>query len=146
MSITSRSPMNCQSFSLGARWHSAWLGSVPWRLERRRNPAVSARGRSNGVLRRVKRPIGCGPSGMGRVLSPLVAVPSGTSKTYRSLLLAVSRSTINIPSECMILKIRLFCDHRVFAKALPHSLTRQRDQDQIQDSAVVGTDCHLQNA
>jgi hypothetical protein len=107
--------MNCQSFSLGARWHSAWLGSVPWRLERRRNPAVSARSRSNGVLRRVKRPIGCGPSGMGRVLSPLVAVPSGTSKTYRSLLLAVSRSTISRPSEYMILELP-FCDHSKLCK------------------------------
>ena len=32
-----------------------------------------------------------GPSGIGCVPSPLVGVPSGTSKTDKSLLLAVSR-------------------------------------------------------
>ena len=40
--------------------------------------------------------------------SPLVGVPSGTSKTYRSLLLAVSSSKINNPSEYIILKLPLF--------------------------------------
>jgi hypothetical protein len=64
--------------------------------------------RSNGVLRRVKRPIECGPSGIGCVLSPLLSVASGTSKIYRSLLLAVSSSTLNEPSEYMILKIPPF--------------------------------------
>ena len=80
------------------------------------------------------------------VPSPLVGVPSGTSKTYRSLLLAVSSSTINNPSEYMTLKSPLFCDHRVFVKTLQNSLNCQRDQDQIQDSAMVGTNCRLQNS
>jgi hypothetical protein len=86
------------------------------------------------------------PSGMGCVPSPLVGVPSGTSKTYRSLLLAVSSSTINKPSEYMILNFPPFCDHRVFVKTLQNSLNCQRDQDQIQDSAMVGTNCRLQNS
>jgi len=80
------------------------------------------------------------------VPSPLVGVPSGTSKTYRSLLLAVSSSTINNPSEYIILKSPLFCDHRVFVNTLQNSLNCQRDQDQIQDSAMVGTNCRLQNS
>jgi hypothetical protein len=67
----------------------------------------SYRGRSNGVLRRVKVPIECGPSAIPCVLSPLVGVPSGTSKTYRSLLLAVSSSTINKPSGYIMLKLLL---------------------------------------
>jgi hypothetical protein len=41
--------------------------------------------------------------GTGRILRPLVGVPSGTSKTYRSLLLAVSSATINKPSEKILL-------------------------------------------
>jgi hypothetical protein len=60
------------------------------------------------------------------VLRPLVAVPSATSKTYKSLLLAVSSSTINKPSEYIILKLppflintgirpRLFREQRLFA-------------------------------
>ena len=100
--------MNCQSFSLGPRWHLPWRGSVPRRLEKQRKPGESARGRSNGVSKRVKRPIECGPSGIGRVLSPLVRAPSGTSKTSRSLLLAVPRSTINKPSEYMKLNNSAF--------------------------------------
>src|ERR1700693_2617095 len=71
--------------------------TVAWRDEE--SPRYLRGAGPMGVLKRVKRPIECGPSGIGRVLSPLVRVPSGTSKTYRSLLLAVSRSTINTPSE-----------------------------------------------
>ena len=78
--------------------------------------------------------------------SPLVGAPSDTSKTYQSLLLAVSSSTINNPSEYIILKSPLFCDHRVFVNSLQNSLNCQRDQDQIQDSAMVGTNCRLQNS
>jgi hypothetical protein len=63
-----------------------------------------------------------GPSGIGCVPSPIVGVPSGTSKTYKSLLLAVSSSTVNKPSEYMILKLPLFCDHRVFVKTLQNPL------------------------
>jgi hypothetical protein len=87
-----------------------------------------------------------GPSGIGCVPSPFVTVPSGPSKTYRRLLLAVSNSTINQPSEYMILTIPLFCDHLVFFKRLQNSLSCQGDQDQIQDSAMVGTNCRLQNS
>ena len=83
---------------------------------------------------------------MGCVPSPLVGIPSGTSKTYRSLILAVSSSTINNPSEYIILNISLFFDHRVFVKTLQNSLNCQRDQDQIQDSAMVGTNFRLQNS
>ena len=93
-----------------------------------------------------ERPTLHGPSGIGCVPSPLVGVPSGTSKTYRSLLLAVSSSTINNPSEYIILRIPLFFDHRVFVKTLQNSLNCQRDQDQIQGSAMVGTNCRLQNS
>jgi hypothetical protein len=49
-----------------------------------------------------------GPSGISCVLSPLLSVASGTSKIYRSLLLAVSSSTIREPSGYMILKIPPF--------------------------------------
>jgi len=100
----------------------------------------SYRGRSNGVLRRVKRPIECGPSAIACVLSLLcwcTGVPSGTSNTYRSLLLAVSSSTINTPSGYMILKLSPFAITASFVRTLPNSLNC--DQDQIQDSAVVGT-------
>jgi hypothetical protein len=47
----------------------------------------------------------------------------------------------------MIFKISLFfCDSRVSVKTLQHSLNCQRDQDQIQDSATVGTNCRPQNS
>jgi hypothetical protein len=46
----------------------------------------------------------------------------------------------------MILKIPSFADHRVFVKTLTHSLNCQRDQDQIQDSAVVGINSRLENS
>ena len=68
------------------------------------------------VLRRGKRPIDGGPSGIGGALNPFVRSPSGTSKTSRSLLLEVSNSTINKPSEYMILNIPPFCDHGVFVR------------------------------
>ena len=100
-------------------------------------------GRSDGVSRRVKRPIEFGPSAIACVLSPLVGVPSGTSKTYRSLLLAVSSSTINKPSEYMILKLSPFGITSSFVRMLPDSLNRHRDQGQIQDSRVFGTNCHF---
>ena len=77
-------------------------------------------------------------------LSPLVSLLSGTSNTYRSLLLALSSSTIKKLIEYIVLLP--FCDHRFFVKTLIHSLNRQRDQNQIQDSAVVGTNCRLQNS
>ena len=67
-------------------------------------------------------------------------------KHTRSLLLAVSSSTINNPSEYIILRSPLFCHHRVFVNTLQNSLNCQRDQDQIQDSAMVGTNCRLQNS
>ena len=146
MSITSRSPMNCQSFSLGPRWHLPWRGSVPRRLEKQRKPGESARGRSNGVSKRLKRPIESGPSGIGRVLSPLVRAPSGTSKTSRSLLLAVSRSTINKPSEYMKLNNSAFAITASFVKPLHNLLNRPRDQNQIRDSAVSGARCRLRHS
>jgi hypothetical protein len=80
------------------------------------------------------------------VLRPLVVVLTDNSKALRSLFLPVSSSTINNPSEYIILKLPLFSDHRVFVKTLQNSLNCQRDQDQIQDSAVVGTNCRLQNS
>src|SRR6266404_60223 len=63
--------------SLGIR-HGLALFLGVWRDEE--SPPVSARGRGDGVLRRVKRPIECGPSGIGCVLNPFVSVPSGVSK------------------------------------------------------------------
>jgi hypothetical protein len=78
----------------------------------------SYRGRSNGVLSRVKRPIACGPSAIACVLSPLGGVPSGASKTYRSLLLAVSRSTINKSSGYIMLKISPFAITESFLRTL----------------------------
>jgi hypothetical protein len=77
-------------------------------------------------------------------LSPLVSLVSGTSNAYRSLLLALSSSTIKKLIEYIVLLP--FCDHRFFVKTLIHSLNRQRDQNQIRDSAVVGTNCRLQNS
>jgi hypothetical protein len=86
----------------------------------------SYRGRSNGVLRRVKRPIECGPSAIACVLGPLVGVPSGTSNTYRSLLLAVSSSTINEPSGYMILKLLLSRSPASFVRTFPiHSTAKE---------------------
>jgi len=67
-----------------------------------------------GGLETGQEAIDCGPSGIGGILNPFVRLPSGTSKTSRSLLLEVSSSTINKPSEYMILNIPPFCDHRVF--------------------------------
>jgi len=72
------------------------LTTVPFHCPRE---SKSYRGRSDGVLRRFKR----ANRELAAFLSPLVGVPSGTPKTYRSLLLAVSSSTINKPSEYMIL-------------------------------------------
>jgi hypothetical protein len=82
-------------------------------------------------------------------LSSLVVLASGSSKTYRSLLLAVSSSTINKLSEYIIFKLPPFCDHRVFVRMLPESLNCQRDQDQMRDSVPVGkyrSAQHLQHA
>jgi hypothetical protein len=70
---------------------------------------------------------------------------SGTSKKYRSLLLALSSSTINMLSEYIIFTPP-FCDHRVFVRMLPESLNCQRDQDQMQDFAVVGKNYRLENS
>ena len=106
----------------------------------------SAKARPCGNARGERPVLPHSPSGIGYVPSPLVGVPSGTLKTYRSLLLAISSSTINKPSEYMILKIPPFCDHRVFGKTLQNSFNCQKDQDQIQDSAMVGTNCRLQNS
>ena len=78
-------------------------------------------------------------------LSPLVGLASGTSKTYRSLLLAISSSTINKLSEYIILNFP-FCDHGVFVRMLPEILSCQRDQDQMRDSAVVGKNCRIENS
>ena len=46
----------------------------------------------------------------------------------------------------MILNISPFAITSSFVKRLPNSLNCQRDQDQIQDSAVFGTNYRLQNA
>ena len=78
-------------------------------------------------------------------LSSLVGLASGTSKTCPSLLLGLSSSRINKPSEYIILNSP-FCDHRVFVRMLPELLNCQRDQDQMQDFAVVGKNCRLENS
>src|SRR5262249_8025917 len=79
-----------------------------------------------GVLRRGKRPIDGGLSGIGGALNPFVRLPSGTSKTSRSLLLEVSSSTINKPSEYMILKIPIFLrSPRLCQKHCPIQLATQ---------------------
>src|SRR6476659_8488111 len=46
-----------------------------------------------GGLETGQEAIDCGPSGIGGILNPFVRLPSGTSKTSRSLLLEVSSST-----------------------------------------------------
>jgi hypothetical protein len=61
-------------------------------------------------------------------------------------LLRRARSTTNKLSEYIILKIYPFAITASFVRRLPNSLNCQRDQDQMQDSAVVGTSCHLQNS
>jgi hypothetical protein len=46
----------------------------------------------------------------------------------------------------MILKPFSFAITASFVRTFPNSFNRQRDQDQIQDSAMVGTNCRLQNS
>jgi hypothetical protein len=64
--------------------------------------AVVNRGTSIELLMRLKRPIDSRPFRIPYVLRPLVGVPYGTSKTFRSLLLAVCSSTINELSEYIL--------------------------------------------
>src|SRR5258708_31510021 len=98
-----------------------------------------------GVLETRQEADDCGPSGIGGVLNPFVRLPSGTSKTSRSLLLEVSSSTINKPSEYMTLKnSTLLRSTRPLLETLPDSINRA-NQNQIQDCVVVGTNCRLQN-
>src|ERR1700720_749692 len=65
-------------------------------------------------------------------------VPFETSKTSRSVVLAVSSSTIKKLREYIILKVFLL-------RSLRKLLNRQRDQNQNQDSATAGTNCRLRN-
>jgi hypothetical protein len=95
--VSSLPPLEADAFHM-AKTDDDFHLKCPTEFARGDYPALTL------AARRPPNPDRLGPY----VLRPLVAVPSATSKTYKSLLVAVSSSTINKPSEYMILKLPPF--------------------------------------